>query len=112
VLHAASTADGGRVATQGHVLEVGDLLSTLAVEATIHHLDLVAHLPGVEGPGAATVLRTRQVVDAVALEVAGQPFPSGWDDAAVVRVATGRAEADGSVRAALGALADRLPLFA
>jgi hypothetical protein len=31
-----------RLATQGHVLLAGDFLATLAVEATIHHLDLVA----------------------------------------------------------------------
>jgi uncharacterized protein (TIGR03083 family) len=31
-----------KVATQGHVLAAGDFLATLAVEATIHHLDLVA----------------------------------------------------------------------
>lgn len=112
VLHAASAAPvGGRVRTQGHVLAVGDLLSTLAVEATIHHLDLVVHLPEVAGPSAAAVRPTRDVLDALAIEVAGLPFPSAWDDEVVVRLGTGRADADLAVREALGPLADRLPLF-
>ena len=34
------------VSTQGHALTVDDLASTLVVEATLHHLDLVRHLPG------------------------------------------------------------------
>ncbi|OIJ88956.1 hypothetical protein BIV25_35300 [Streptomyces sp. MUSC 14] len=33
------------MAPQGHVLSAGDLLTTLAVEATVHHLDLIAALP-------------------------------------------------------------------
>ncbi len=43
---AAATDPKLRVATQGHVLTAADLTTTLAVEATIHHLDLVPHLPG------------------------------------------------------------------
>jgi len=32
------------VVTQGHVLGVNDLLTTLAVEAAIHHLDMIIQL--------------------------------------------------------------------
>ena len=40
--HAATALDGdARVAVQGHVM-AGDFLAKLTVEATIHHLDLVA----------------------------------------------------------------------
>ena len=40
--HAATALDGdARVAVQGHVM-AGDFLATLTVEATIHHLGLVA----------------------------------------------------------------------
>ncbi len=120
VLHAASAGSAGsshsadgeaRIVTQGHVLVVEDLLSTLAVEATIHHLDLVAHLPAAAGPRPEALRGARAVVDAVALEVGGLPFPTAWDDAVVVRIATGREELDVSVREGLGALVDRIPLF-
>lgn len=54
--HAAPTlAADVRLTTQGHVLFAGDFLATLAVEATIHHLDLVAgdeSVAGPSGPGA------------------------------------------------------------
>ncbi len=41
VVRTATAADHeGRVETQGHVIGVGDLVSTLVVEATVHHLDL------------------------------------------------------------------------
>lgn len=39
-----------KVATQGHVLAARDFLATLAVEATIHHLDLVAGDHALAGP--------------------------------------------------------------
>jgi uncharacterized protein (TIGR03083 family) len=39
-----------RIATQGHVLLAGDFLATLAVEATIHHLDLVTGDPNLSRP--------------------------------------------------------------
>src|SRR3954453_3533284 len=50
-----------RVRTQGHVLTVEDLASTLCVEATIHHLDLVGNLsdPGPSGSGPARGPRGR-----------------------------------------------------
>src|SRR5690348_7609554 len=50
-----------KIATQGHVLAAGDFLATLAVEATIHHLDLVAEdqdLAGLSGPGLAVARET------------------------------------------------------
>jgi hypothetical protein len=40
------------VATQGHVITVPDLAATLVVEATIHHLDMIAELPAAPGPPA------------------------------------------------------------
>lgn len=111
-LHAAADADGrAAVATQGHALRVDDLMSTLAVEATLHHLDLVAHLDAVAGPGDADLAATRSVLDAVATRVAGVPFPAGWSDRAVLLVGTGREPLDLSLTEDLGPLADRVPLF-
>jgi uncharacterized protein (TIGR03083 family) len=95
------------VATQGHVLVAGDFLATLAVEATIHHLDLTAgdeSLAGPSGPGLAVV---RETLDGAL----GQPVPVGWDDVDYVLKATGRAELTVSDRAGLGALAARFPLL-
>jgi hypothetical protein len=56
------------VATQGHVLTVGDLSSTLAAEATIHHLDLDLE---VGGPSQSGLHEVRRVLD----ELLGQPAP-------------------------------------
>lgn len=109
VVVAAGRADGSCVVgTQGKILLVDDLLSTLAVEATIHHLDLTAQLSGVRGPGEAGLREARGVVEGVA----GDQFPADWADRRVVLVGTGRAEPTVAERAALGQLASRLPVFA
>jgi len=95
------------VATQGHVLFAVDFLATLAVEATIHHLDLVAgdkRLAGPSGPGLAV---TRETLDGAL----GQPVPVAWDDVDYVLKATGRAELTDGDRASLGVLASRFPLL-
>jgi len=108
VVHAGSTADpADLVGTQGHVLSTADLLATLAVEATIHHLDLVAHLPEAPGPSAAGLAAVRTTLDGLL----GRPVPLEWDDAHYARAATGRAPLTAAERAALGPDADRLPLL-
>jgi hypothetical protein len=96
-----------KVATQGHVLFAADFLATLAVEATIHHLDLAAgdkSLAGPSGPGLAV---TRETLDGAL----GKPVPVGWSDVDYVLKATGRAELTGGDRASLGVLATRFPLL-
>lgn len=75
------------VQTQGHVLTVADFCSTAVVEATIHHLDLIADLPGVAGPEPELLAETRRVLTGLL----GAPFPASWSDLEVVRRATGRA---------------------
>jgi hypothetical protein len=100
VLVAASRADlDAPVGTQGHVLTGHDLLRTLAVEAAVHHLDLVAHLDRL-GPAAGSLSLVRETAEGLL----GAAFPAGLDDRAVALVATGR-------RPAPPELADRLPLF-
>ena len=42
-LAAAAAPARGRVAFQGHVLEVRDFLATWVVELALHHLDLLNH---------------------------------------------------------------------
>jgi uncharacterized protein (TIGR03083 family) len=105
----AATALPGdvKVATQGHVLLAPDFLATLAVEATIHHLDLAAGETSLAGPSGPGLAVTRQTLDGIL----GQPVPAGWDDVTYALKATGRTELTDGDRASLGTLAARLPLL-
>ncbi|MFF5252804.1 maleylpyruvate isomerase N-terminal domain-containing protein [Streptomyces leeuwenhoekii] len=105
---AAATPPDRPVATQGHVLRAGDLMLTLAVEATIHHLDLTAHLPAAPGPAPAGLTATRAALDGLL----GRPVPVDWSDEHYARAATGRVPLTRDERRALGPDADRIPLFA
>lgn len=105
---AAGAAADQPVATQGHVLLAGDLIRTLAVEATVHHLDLVASLADAPGPSAEGLGEVRRTLDGLL----GRPVPVAWDDAQYARAATGRAPLSDADRARLGADAGRFPLFA
>jgi hypothetical protein len=96
-----------RVRTQGHVLTAADLCSTLAVEATLHHLDLVDGLPGRTAPTTAGWAEVRRVLDGLL----GTVVATRWSDERYARVATGRAAPDAAEAAELGALLDRLPVF-
>jgi len=105
---AAAAADPDRpVVTQGHVLTAGDLMLTLAVEAGIHHLDLVTGLPTAPGPAPTTLASVRATLDGLL----GRPVPVDWSDERYARAATGRAPLTEAERLALGADADRFPLF-
>jgi hypothetical protein len=107
VLVAAGRAPAGEpVRTQGHVMEVDDLLSTLVVEAAVHHLDLVAHLDR-PGPGPGPLAEVRRVLAGLL----GGPLPAGWDDATAARRGTGREALTDADLAELGAAAEAFPLF-
>jgi len=88
----AAVPTGEVVATQGHAIRVDDLASTLVVEATLHHADLVAHLEA-PGPPAAGLAEARRVVEALL----GRTL-DGWSTERVVLVGTGRAEPTASER--------------
>lgn len=99
------------VATQGHAVRVADLASTLAVEATLHHADLVAHLDadlgadlGAMGPTASGLDETRRVVEALL----GRSLED-WSSERVALVGTGRAEPTAAERDDLVGLA--VPVF-
>ncbi|MGY1649705.1 maleylpyruvate isomerase N-terminal domain-containing protein [Geodermatophilus sp. SYSU D01119] len=94
------------VGTQGRVLTAGDLCSTLAVEAAVHHLDLVAHLDR-PGPGPGGLAEARRVLEGLL----GGPLPAAWDDATAARRGTGREPLTDADRTALGEAAGRFPLF-
>ena len=87
--HAAAALPAeAKVATQRHVLAAGDFLATLAVEATIHHLDLVAGDPDLAGPSAQGLAVARETFDGIL----GRPVPASWDDVSYALRAGGRVQ--------------------
>ncbi|GAA3099187.1 hypothetical protein GCM10017687_07590 [Streptomyces echinatus] len=104
---AAGLADPGqRVSTQEMVLTTGDYLCAYVLEWTLHHLDLIAHLPGAPGPPAEGLARSRAMLE----EIAGAAFPATWSDQDALRIGTGRRAPTAAERAELGPSAGRLPL--
>ncbi|MCI0686120.1 MAG: maleylpyruvate isomerase family mycothiol-dependent enzyme [Sporichthyaceae bacterium] len=107
-------APDGYIRTQDHVLSVADFVATLVVEATVHHLDLVADLADAVPPSTEGLQLTRRTIIGLA-DLAGLPdLPIdrlGWDDATAVLKTTGRLELTEDERAALGQPAARLPLI-
>ncbi|MFF0705570.1 maleylpyruvate isomerase N-terminal domain-containing protein [Streptomyces tendae] len=103
---AAVLADpAGRVGTQDQVLTAGDYLSAYVLEWSLHHLDLIAHLPEAAPPPAAGLRRSRELLEAVV----GTAFPTAFTDRDVLLIGTGRRAPTAAETAALGELAARLP---
>ncbi|MGW7566113.1 maleylpyruvate isomerase N-terminal domain-containing protein [Streptomyces tendae] len=103
---AAVLADpAGRVGTQGQVLTAGDYLSAYVLEWSLHHLDLIAHLPEAAPPPAAGLRRSRQLLEGVV----GTAFPTAFTDRDALLIGTGRRAPTAAETAALGELAARLP---
>jgi uncharacterized protein (TIGR03083 family) len=96
------------VATQGHVLSLADFVSTLAVEAAVHYLDLTVALPTAPAPDPASLALVRRILTGLL----GAPLPDSWDDVTAALKGTGREPLTGQDRQALGPLAARFPLFA
>jgi hypothetical protein len=64
---AAALADPAlRISTRQEVLTVGEYLCAYVLEWTLHHLDLVAHLPDVPGPPAEGLRAARRLLERVA----------------------------------------------
>ncbi len=103
---AAGLADpAARVSTRDKVLTVGDYLSAYVLEWTLHHLDLIAHLPSAPQPPAATLAVARAALE----KIAGAAFPGELPDADVLLLGTGRRTATAGERTVLGGLAERIP---
>lgn len=103
---AAALADpAARVGTRDQVLTVADFLDTYVMEWTLHHLDLIAHLPEAAGPPAEGLAASRGLLE----RIAGAAFPSSLSDKDALLIGTGRRDPSGEERAALGELAARLP---
>lgn len=95
-----------RVGTRGEVLTAGDYLSAYVLEATLHHLDLIAHLPGATEPPAANLTRSREMLETIA----GTAFPESLSDRDALLVGTGRRAPTDAERVELGDRVAGLPL--
>ncbi|MBQ0886083.1 maleylpyruvate isomerase N-terminal domain-containing protein [Streptomyces sp. RM72] len=103
---AAALADPtSRVGTQDQVLTAGDYLSAYVLEWSLHHLDLVAHLPEAAAPPAEGLRYARELLEGVV----GAAFPASFTDRDALLIGTGRRAPTAAQTAALGELADRLP---
>ncbi|MWA15764.1 maleylpyruvate isomerase N-terminal domain-containing protein [Streptomyces sp. BA2] len=104
---AAGLADpGARVSTRDEVLTTGDYLTTYVMEWTLHHLDLIAHLPDVAKPPAEGLARSREMLE----KIAGAAFPASFSDTDALLVGTGRRAPTDAEKGELGGFAARLPL--
>jgi hypothetical protein len=137
---AAELADpAARVSTQGMVLTAGDYLGAYVLEWTLHHLDLIAHLPAAPAPPATRLAppvtglappatpaphaaglappATGLAPPAEGLarsremleQIAGTPFPAALSDTDALLIGTGRRHPSDAELAELGDLAARLP---
>lgn len=105
---AAALADPtARVGTRGEVLTVADYLSAYVLEWTLHHLDLIAHLPDGSAPPADGLNRSRRLLE----QIAGASFPVELADTDVLLIGTGRRRPRADEEAALGGCAARIPLY-
>ncbi|MEU5347974.1 maleylpyruvate isomerase N-terminal domain-containing protein [Streptomyces sp. NPDC020766] len=105
---AAGLADPGlRVSTRDQVLTTGDYLSAYVLEWTLHHLDLVAHLPDAPEPPGAGLARSRELLQ----EIAGSVFPASFCDEDALLVGTGRRAPTDAECTELGELAEKIPLI-
>ncbi|MFD8221379.1 maleylpyruvate isomerase N-terminal domain-containing protein [Streptomyces sp. NPDC059697] len=99
-------APGLRVSTRGEVLTAGDYLSAYVLERTLHHLDLLAHLPGMAGPPAQGLARSREILE----KIARAAFPVSLSDKDSLLVGTGRRVPTDSEKAEPGESAAKFPL--
>lgn len=94
-----------RVSTRDVVLTARDYLDAYVLEWTLHHLDLVAHLPNKAEPPVEGLARTREMLE----KIAGTAFPASFADKDALLVGTGRRAPTDVEKAELGDLAARLP---
>lgn len=84
---AARLADPAkRVRTQDMVLTTADFLDAYVFEWTVHHLDLIAHLPGAPPPPADTVTHAKSLLE----RFSAARLPAGPSDVDILRAGTGR----------------------
>ncbi|WP_327171612.1 maleylpyruvate isomerase N-terminal domain-containing protein [Streptomyces sp. NBC_01336] len=97
----------GRVGTRDEVFTVDEYLTTYVLEWTLHHLDLIAHLPDAADPPPEGLARSRALLESIA----GAAFPASLSDRDALLIGTGRRAPTEAETAELGGLAALLPLF-
>ncbi|MVU79006.1 maleylpyruvate isomerase [Nocardia sp. ET3-3] len=103
---AAELADPAlRVETRDEVLTASDYLGAYVLEWTLHHLDLIAHLPGRSEPPAEALAESRRMLE----QIAGTTFPASMSDKDALLIGTGRRAPTSAEQTELGDLATRLP---
>lgn len=96
-----------RVETQNMVLTIGDFLNAYVLEWTLHHFDLIAHLPDASTPQTDCVARSRMMFE----DVIGSTIPTELSDVEALLIGTGRRPPDATQRSVLGDLGERLPFI-
>jgi hypothetical protein len=96
-----------RVSTRDEVLTAGDYMSAYVMEWTLHHLDLIAHLPGTAQPPAEGLACSRDMLE----QIAELAFPASLSDKDALLVGTGRRLPTAEETGMLGDLGARLPLI-
>jgi hypothetical protein len=96
-----------RVGTRDEVLTVADYLSAYVLEWTLHHLDLIAHVPHALQPPAAGLRRSREMLEGIA----GRAFPASLTDVDALLIGTGRRAPTGAEQAALAERTSPFPLY-
>jgi hypothetical protein len=94
------------VSTRDQVLAVGDYLSAYVLEWTLHHLDLIEHLPDAADPPTEGLTRSRGMLE----KIAGIAFPASFSDKDVLLIGTGRRAPTDAQLTRLGGLAAKLPV--
>ena len=89
------------------MLTIGDYLSAYLLEWSLHHLDLIAHLPSAAEPPAETLTAARASLE----KIAGTPFPTSLSDKDALLIGTGRRTPTDAEKAALRGFAADLPLI-
>lgn len=95
------------VSTRDEVLTVGDYLSAYVLEWTLHHLDLIAHLPSAAEPPTETLAAARASLE----KIGKSSFPASFSDKDALLIGTGRRMPTDAEKAALGDFAAKLPLI-
>lgn len=109
VLQVIEFAPGARVITTQHQrMTITDLLSTFAVEAVIHHFDLLLDLPGKPMPRPGAVAHTAEVLTALLGADVERPE---WNDHTWILKATGREKLAPAEQRVLEEHLDRFPLI-
>jgi uncharacterized protein (TIGR03083 family) len=101
-------APEGRFRFQGHVMAAEDILAMWTAEFVVHHLDLIAYLPGRPDPLPAAVALTAETLDGL---TGDPPRPPSWDDITYVLKGSGRVALDDEDREFLGESAAAFPAF-